>query len=46
MIVITVNDTSNKGGFLTDEVVEVKMTVDFAEVQPPRELAGAFWPTA
>ena len=32
-IVITVNDTSNKGGFLTD-AAEVKMTVDFAEVQP------------
>ena len=39
-IVITVNDTSNKGGFLTDEVVEVKMTVDFAEVQPHGNLQG------
>ena len=38
-IVITVNDDSNKGGFLTDEV-EVKMTVDFAEVQPHGEITA------
>ena len=38
-IVITVNDDSNKGGFLTDEV-EVKMTVDFAEVQQHGNLQG------
>ena len=38
-IVLTVNDDSNKGGFLTD-VVEVKMTVDFAEVQPHGNLQG------
>ena len=38
-IVITVNDDSNKGGFLTD-VVEVKMTVDFAEVQPHGEITA------
>ena len=38
-IVLTVNDDSNKGGFLTD-VAEVKMTVDFAEVQPHGNLQG------
>ena len=32
-IVLTVNDTSDKGGFVT-EPVTVEMTVDFAEVQP------------
>ena len=42
-IVITVNDDSNKGGFLTD-VVEVKMTVDFAEVQPHGNLQGELAP--
>ena len=38
-IVLTVNDDSTKGGFLTD-VAEVKMTVDFAEVQPHGNLQG------